>query len=131
MGDQVALADKVLGAEVTPKGPVGSRTFVMAAHVEQQVPLQREALAALVTRKGSLAAVRSADVVDQVLLVVEGLVAHVTGMRRLARVLSQVVRQVLLPRERLLTELAPVRGVPRVDAAKEMRVRLVLAPDIN
>lgn len=115
MRDQVSLADEILRAEVAAKRSVRARTLVMAAHVEQQVALQRERLAALVAGERPLAAVRPADVVDQVLLVVEGLVAHVARVRRLARVLPQVVRQVLLPRERLLAELAAVRGVPRVD----------------
>lgn len=58
---------------------------------------------------------RSADVVDQVLLVVERLVADVAGVRRVARVLPQVVREVLLASERLLAELAAMGGVARVN----------------
>lgn len=58
---------------------------------------------------------RPADVVDEMLFVVERLVADVAGVRRLPRMLPQVVRQVLLAGERLLAELAAVRRVARVD----------------
>lgn len=88
----------------------------MAAHVEQQVALQRETLAALLAGERPLAAVRSTDVIDQVLLVVERLVADVARVRRFARVLPQVVGEVLLTRERLLAELAAMRRISRVNA---------------
>ena len=107
--DEVALADKVLGTEIAAEGTFGGRALVVAALVEQQVALQRERLAAFAAGERALAAVRPADVVDQVLLVVERLVAHVAGVRRVARVLAQVVRQVLLPRERLLAKFTPMR----------------------
>lgn len=55
------------------------------------------------------------DVIDQMLLVVERLVAYVAGVRRVSRMLAQMVGQVLLPRECLLAELASVGRVSRVN----------------
>lgn len=109
MRDQVALADEILRTEVAAERSIGRRSLVVAAHVEQQVALQRERFAALFAGERTLAAMRPTDVIDEVLLVVERLVADVARVRRLARVLSQVIRQVLLARERLLAELATVR----------------------
>lgn len=62
-----------------------------------------------------ITAVRSTDVIDQVLLVIERLVAHVARVRRVARVLSQVIGEVLFAGERLLAELAAMRRVARVN----------------
>lgn len=118
VGDQVALADEILRTEVTAERAVGRCSLVVAAHVEQQVALQRKRLAALLAGERTFAAMRPTDVIDEVLLVVERLVADIARVRRLARVLTQVVRQVLLARKRLLAELAAVRRVARVNPAE-------------
>lgn len=52
---------------------------------------------------------RPTDVVDQVLLLVERLVADVARVRRIPRMLPQVVREMLLARERLLAEFTAMR----------------------
>lgn len=56
---------------------------------------------------------------DEVLLACEGLGAHVAAVRCVARVLAQVVGEVLLARERLLAELAAVGRLARVDPVKQ------------
>lgn len=53
------------------------------------------------------------------LLAREGLSAHVAAVRRVARVLAQVVGEVLLARERLLAELAAVGRLARVNPGED------------
>lgn len=105
---QVALADEILRAHVTPERPIHRLALGVAALVEQQIALQRERFAALIALERSLAGVRSAHVVDQVLLTGERLIAHVAAVRIIATVLAHVIVQVFLPRERLVAVLALV-----------------------
>lgn len=65
------------------------------------------------------------DVVDEMLLPRERLLADVAAVGRLAGVLPHVVHHVLLAREGLRAEAAPVGRLPRVAAL--VRVQVLLA----
>lgn len=109
MGHQMALADEVLRTHVTAEGPFHRLSLRMAALMEQQITLERERLTALIALERTLAGVRPAHVINQMLLPGEGLVAHIAAVRIVPAVLTHVVVQMLLPSERLVAVLAFVR----------------------
>lgn len=111
MGHQVSLADEVLRAHVAAERPLHRLSLRVTALMEQQVALQRERLAALIALERALAGVRSAHMIDQMLLPGEGLVAHIAGVRIVSAVLAHVVVEMLLPSERLVAVLAFVRRI--------------------
>lgn len=106
---QVALADEILRAHVAPERPVHRLALGVATLMEQQVALQRERFATLVTLERSLTRVRTAHVVDQMLLPSEGLVAHIAAVWIVSAVLAHVIVEMLLPRERFVAVLTFVR----------------------
>lgn len=57
MGHQVSLADEVLRAHIATERPLHWLTLGVAARVEQQIALQWERLAALITLERTLAGV--------------------------------------------------------------------------
>lgn len=81
VGDQVTLAHKIFRAKIASERPLGVAPFVVRSHVEQQVPFQRETLAAFRAYEGALAGVAS-HVIDEVLLEKRGKISLANGETR-------------------------------------------------
>lgn len=114
MGHQMALADEVLRTHIAAEGPLHRLSLRMAALVEQQITLERERLAALIALERTLASMRPAHVINQMLLPGEGLVAYIAAVRIVPAVLTHVIVEMLLPSERLVAVLAFVRRITGV-----------------
>lgn len=114
MGHQMSLADEVLRAHIAAERPLHRLPLRVAALVEQQVALERERLAALIALERTLAGVRSAHVINQVLLSCKRLVAHIAAVWIVSAVLAHVIVEMLLPSERLVAVLAFVRRITGV-----------------
>lgn len=111
----MALADKVLRAHVAPERTLHGLALRMAPLVEQQVALERERLAALIALERTLSGMRPAHMINQVFLPCKRLVAHVAAVGIVPAVLTHVVVEVLLARERLVAVLAFVRRISGVE----------------
>lgn len=109
MGHQMPLADEVLRAHIAAERSLHRLALRVATLVEQQIALERERLAALIALERTLAGVRSAHVIDQMLLPGEGFVAHIAAVRVVSAVLAHVIVEMLLSGEGLVAVLAFVR----------------------
>lgn len=85
------LAHKVLFAQIAAERPLSCRPLVVRPLMEQEISFQRERFAALPADERSFSRV-APHMVYQMLFPREGLRANAAAVRRLARMLSQMVR---------------------------------------
>lgn len=88
--DQVSFAHEVFGTEVTTERSLGVTSFVMRSHMEEQVTLQWEALAAFRAHEWTFTGMTT-HVIYEVLLPRKWFRAHVTTVRGISGMLTEMI----------------------------------------
>lgn len=115
MGDQVSFTHEVFGTEIATEWSLSVASFIMGTHMEQQVTLQWEALAALRAHEWTFTGM-TAHVIYEMFLSRKWFRAHVTTMRRISGMLTEMIIEVFFPSERSLTKFTSVRRFASVDS---------------
>lgn len=115
VGDQVPFTHEVLRAEIATKWSLGVASFVMRTHVEEQVTLQWETLAALRAYEWTFTSM-TAHMIYEMFLPCKWFRADVTTVRRISGMLTEMIIEVFFPGERSLTEFTSVRRFASVDS---------------